>query len=167
MRPRGGSPVSNSWSIAREYGRRRWPDRAAVACSLPSSSATTAELLQQLIRFNTVNPPGDERACQEYLAGILRDAGFEVELLGRTDGAPEPRRAAARRRRRPAARACSRHVDTVLAEPADWSATRGRARSRDGGVWGRGALDMKSQTAAEVTAAVSLAREGWRPARAS
>ena len=32
-------------------------------------------------------------------------------------------------------------------------------------MWGRGALDMKSQTAAEVVAACSLAREGWRPAR--
>ena len=35
----------------------------------------------------------------------------------------------------------------------------------DGCVWGRGALDMKSQVAAEVAAAVSLARSGWRPAR--
>src|SRR3954467_13514708 len=48
----------------------------------------TAELLQRLIRFKTVNPPGAERECQEHLAGILRDAGFEVELLGRTEERP-------------------------------------------------------------------------------
>ena len=35
----------------------------------------------------------------------------------------------------------------------------------DGHVWGRGALDMKSQTAAEVVAGAALAREGWRPPR--
>ena len=34
------------------------------------------EVLQRLIRFNTVNPPGDERACQEYLAGYLAEAGL-------------------------------------------------------------------------------------------
>ena len=45
--------------------------------------------------------------------------------------------------------------------------TRGRATLADGFVWGRGALDMKSQTAAEVAAASSLARAGWRPARGS
>ena len=34
---------------------------------------------------------------------------------------------------------------------------------RDGCVWGRGALDMKSQVAAEAAAAITLAEEGWRP----
>ena len=34
---------------------------------------------------------------------------------------------------------------------------------RDGCVWGRGALDMKSQVAAEAAAALTLAEEGWRP----
>ena len=35
----------------------------------------TAEVLSSLIRFNTVNPPGNERECQEWLAGYLEDAG--------------------------------------------------------------------------------------------
>jgi len=46
------------------------------------------ELLQRLIRFDTVNPPGAERAAQELLAGLLRDAGFEVTLVGRTQERP-------------------------------------------------------------------------------
>ena len=41
--------------------------------------------------------------------------------------------------------------------------TRGRASCATGSVWGRGALDMKSQVAAEVAAAVALAEAGWRP----
>src|SRR4029079_11049591 len=57
------------------------------------------------------------------------------------------------------------HVDTVLAEPADWQRDPWSGEIADGELWGRGSQDMKSQTAAEVTAAVSLAREGWRPAR--
>ena len=40
------------------------------------------QLLQRLIRFDTVNPPGNERAAIEHLQGILEDAGFQCELLG-------------------------------------------------------------------------------------
>src|ERR1044072_2603878 len=102
----------------------------------------TAELLQRLVRFKTVNPPGAERECQEHLAGLLRDAGFEVELLGRTEQRPNL-------------------VARLRGEQRDpWSGD-----IADGELWGRGSQDMKSQTAAEVMAAVSLAREGFRPAR--
>jgi acetylornithine deacetylase/succinyl-diaminopimelate desuccinylase-like protein len=52
------------------------------------------------------------------------------------------------------------HVDTVLADPADWSADPWGGEVRDGYLWGRGALDMKSQTAAEAVAAARLARNG-------
>ena len=44
-----------------------------------------AEVLSRLIRFDTVNPPGNERACQEWLRGYLEDAGLECELLGAED----------------------------------------------------------------------------------
>ncbi len=57
------------------------------------------------------------------------------------------------------------HVDTVLAEPSEWSHDPWSGDLADGYLWGRGALDMKSQVAAEVAAAISLARSGWRPAR--
>ena len=53
----------------------------------------------------------------------------------------------------------------MLADPEDWQRDPWSGEIADGELWGRGAQDMKSQTAAEVVAAVSLAREGWRPAR--
>jgi len=34
------------------------------------------ELTQDLVRFNTINPPGAERACAETLAALLKDGGF-------------------------------------------------------------------------------------------
>ena len=123
----------------------------------------TTQLLQQLIRLNTVNPPGAERAAQEMLAAQLRDAGFEVHLHG---AEPERPNLVARLRGTgdgPTLCLLS-HVDTVLATPADWTHDPWSGDVADGCVWGRGALDMKSQTAAEVAAALSLAREGWRPA---
>jgi acetylornithine deacetylase/succinyl-diaminopimelate desuccinylase-like protein len=121
-------------------------------------------LLQQLIRHRTVNPPGDERALQEELAVLFRDAGFEVDLLGRT---PERPNLVARLRGAadgPVLGLLS-HVDTVLADPAEWQRDPWSGDLVDGEVWGRGAQDMKSQTAAEVAAALDLADAGWRPAR--
>ena len=121
-------------------------------------------LLQRLIRCNTVNPPGNERVLQEGLAADLRAAGFEVDLVG-----AEPERPNLVARLRGAADGpvlcLLSHVDTVLATPEDWSHDPWSGDLADGLVWGRGALDMKSQTAAEVAAALSLARAGWRPAR--
>ena len=55
------------------------------------------------------------------------------------------------------------HVDTVLADPSEWTVDPWSGELRDGCVWGRGALDMKSQVAAEVAAALELAEAGWRP----
>jgi acetylornithine deacetylase/succinyl-diaminopimelate desuccinylase-like protein len=123
----------------------------------------TTELLQRLVRFNTVNPPGNERPAQEHLAGLLGDAGFEVQLLGRTD--ERPNLVARLRGAGDGPTLCLlSHVDTVLADASAWQRDPWSGDVVDGELWGRGALDMKSQTAAEVVAAVNLARSGWRPA---
>jgi acetylornithine deacetylase/succinyl-diaminopimelate desuccinylase-like protein len=124
----------------------------------------TADVLARLIRFKTVNPPGAERECQEWLANHLREAGFEVELAG---GDPErPNLVASLQGDEPGpVLGYLSHVDTVLADPDDWTHDPWCGEVHDGYLWGRGALDMKSQTAAEVAAATRLARNGWRPAQ--
>jgi len=137
------------------------------------SGAGAQELLADLIRFNTVNPPGNERPAQEYLADHLTGAGFECELLG---AEPDRPNLVARLRgdadpthpdpTHPGPTLCYLgHVDTVLADPADWTHDPWSGEIADGYMWGRGALDMKSQIAAEIAAGASLARSGWRPAR--
>lgn len=141
---------------------------ASVPSDSPSPGSATA-LLQRLIRFDTVNPPGNEREAIEFLAGLLEDAGFAVTLEGRTE--PRPNLVAELRASDPEAAAAGpilgllSHVDTVLAEPGDWQHDPWSGDLVDGEIWGRGAIDMKSQTAAEVTAAIDLARSGWRPGR--
>lgn len=122
------------------------------------------ELLQRLIRFNTVNPPGNERPAQEMLRAELEAAGFECELVGATE--ERPNLVARLRGAADGRRLCYlSHVDTVLADPTEWSVDPWSGDVRDGYVWGRGALDMKGQVACEIAAACSLARSGWRPPR--
>jgi acetylornithine deacetylase/succinyl-diaminopimelate desuccinylase-like protein len=120
------------------------------------------ELLQRLIRANTVNPPGNERPLQEELAATLTDAGFECELL-----AAEPERPNLVARLRGSdgpTLTILGHIDTVRADPEEWSRDPWSGELVDGWIWGRGALDMKGQVASEVAACLELGRSGWRPA---
>jgi acetylornithine deacetylase/succinyl-diaminopimelate desuccinylase-like protein len=120
------------------------------------------ELLQQLIRFDTVNPPGNEQALQNFLQDKLEAAGFDCTQLSAIDG--RPNLIARLPGRSDGPRLCYLgHADTVLANPEDWTADPWSGELRDGCVWGRGALDMKDQVACEIAAALALAEEGWRP----
>jgi acetylornithine deacetylase/succinyl-diaminopimelate desuccinylase-like protein len=121
------------------------------------------EVLQELLRLDTVNPPGNETRAAELLRAYLEDAGVECELYARV---PERANLVARLRGRgegPTLLLLS-HTDTVLADPAEWSVDPWSGELRDDQVWGRGALDMKSQVAASAVAIASLAREGFEPA---
>jgi acetylornithine deacetylase/succinyl-diaminopimelate desuccinylase-like protein len=119
-------------------------------------------LLQRLIAFHTVNPPGNEEAAQAFLEVLLAGAGFETELLAAVPRRPNLVARLPGRSDGPVL-AYLAHVDTVLARAEEWAVDPWSGELRDGCVWGRGALDMKGQLAAEVAAAVALAEEGWRP----
>jgi acetylornithine deacetylase/succinyl-diaminopimelate desuccinylase-like protein len=154
---------------APQAGEAAAPGASAAAAAYAAAGEAGAEataLLQSLIRFDTVNPPGNERAAQEHLAAHLGAAGFECELLG---AVPERPNLLAKLRAPDAAAGPTLcylgHVDTVLADAHEWTHDPWSGDLADGFVWGRGALDMKSQVAAEIAAAASLGRSGWRPAR--
>src|SRR3954447_23619761 len=131
----------------------------AVATTLRQE---VTELLQELIRIDTTNPPGNETRAAELLRDYLEDAGVECELYARD---PERANLVARIRGSGDGKRLLLlgHTDTVLADPAEWTVDPWSGEVRDDCVWGRGALDMKSQVAAEVAAATLLAEEGWRP----
>jgi acetylornithine deacetylase/succinyl-diaminopimelate desuccinylase-like protein len=126
----------------------------------------TTDVLRELVRFNTVNPPGNERPAIEFLASYLRDAGFRTELLAADEDRPNLVADLDADRGGSGPVLCYLgHVDTVLADPSEWAHDPWSGDIEDGYLWGRGAIDMKSQVAAEAVAAASLARGGWRPDR--
>ena len=132
----------------------------AVATTLRQE---VTELLQELIRIDTTNPPGNETRAAELLRDYLEDSGVSCELYARI---PERANLVARipgRGDGPRLLFLS-HTDVVLADASEWAADPFGGELRNGEVWGRGALDMKGQVAASAVAIASLAREGFEPA---
>jgi acetylornithine deacetylase/succinyl-diaminopimelate desuccinylase-like protein len=109
-----------------------------------------AELLQRLIRFDTTNPPGNERACVEWIAGVLRDAGFDPRILAKDAERPN---LIARLQGQGLAPPLllQGHIDVVPAQ-GSWSRPPFGGEIAEGSVWGRGALDMKSGVAMMLAA---------------
>jgi succinyl-diaminopimelate desuccinylase len=116
------------------------------------------ELTRRLVAFDTVNPPGNERACAEFLADLLGDGGFDVALhaLG-----PDRANLVATLRRssdRPPL-VFTGHIDVVPLGAREWSHDPFAATIVDDRMYGRGTSDMKSGVAAFVCAALAEAND--------
>src|SRR4051794_21941587 len=135
------------------------PVGAAAAGEVGGEAVT---LLQELIRIDTVNPPGNEERAQRLLAETLTQAGFDCELLAAEPGRPNLVARLVGETAGPTLCLLG-HADTVPADATEWSFDPWSGDVVDGEVRGRGAQDMKDQVAAEVAAAAALGRGGWRP----
>ena len=113
-------------------------------------------LTQKLLRFNTINPPGNERPCAEYLGNILKNAGFGVKYH---EFAPDRTGLVAIKGgcegKKPLCLAG--HIDTVPLGTAPWQQDPFSGGIFHDKLYGRGSSDMKSGIAAIITAAVELA----------
>jgi acetylornithine deacetylase/succinyl-diaminopimelate desuccinylase-like protein len=120
-----------------------------------------AELLQRLIRFDTSNPPGGERACIEWAQQLLEASGCSVQIVAR-----DPERPNLIARLRGEGRApgllLQGHVDVVPAQ-GKWSRPPFGGEVADGYVWGRGALDMKGGVAMMLAAFLKAAEADTPP----
>ena len=117
---------------------------------------SATDLAAELIRFDTINPPGQEQACTELLARLLTEAGFACELVPLADGRPNlVARIGGKAGARPLA--FTGHTDTVPLGLKPWSVPPHGGLVKEGKLWGRGASDMKSGVAAFVVAAIAAA----------
>ncbi|HEY1837388.1 MAG: acetylornithine deacetylase/succinyl-diaminopimelate desuccinylase family protein [Rhizomicrobium sp.] len=124
-------------------------------------------LTQDLIRFPTVNPPGEAyRPCAEYLGNRLARHGFNVEYV-RAEGTPGdsdayPRINVIARRDGAGKGPCvhfNGHLD-VVQTGAGWTVEPFGGVVKDGKVYGRGACDMKGGLAAAVVAVEAMIDSG-------
>ncbi|MBL28157.1 MAG: acetylornithine deacetylase [Rhodospirillaceae bacterium] len=113
-------------------------------------------LTRTLIGFDTINPPGHERACAEHLGGLLEAAGFAVGYHAFADDRTSL--IATRGRRADLKPLCfTGHIDTVPLGAAPWTQDPFAGDVIDGKMYGRGTTDMKSGVAAFVAAAIDMA----------
>ena len=125
---------------------------------------TGLDLLRQLLRIDTTNPPGSEEDAAQALEARLSSGGLKCEILR----SPEGRANLVARLEGPTdqpALVLLSHTDVVGVEPDRWSRDPFGAEIEDGFVWGRGALDMKGIAVMHAEAACSLASSGAEPAR--
>ncbi|MEM3699551.1 MAG: M20/M25/M40 family metallo-hydrolase [Candidatus Bathyarchaeia archaeon] len=119
-------------------------------------------LLSDLIRINTTNPPGNETEAAKYLAKNLEKDGFKCELFESAPGRGSVVTRLKGEKAKPSLLLLS-HLDVVAANPKEWSVDPFGGIIKDGFVWGRGAIDMKSMTAMEVMVMKLLKRNGVKP----
>jgi acetylornithine deacetylase/succinyl-diaminopimelate desuccinylase-like protein len=120
-----------------------------------------AEILQRLIRFDTSNPPGNERECIAWIRGLLEDLGCEVQIVAREPDRPNLI-ARLTGRGEAAPLLLQGHVDVVAAR-GQWTHPPFGGELHDGYIWGRGALDMKGGVAMLLAAFMRAKASGATP----
>ncbi len=116
----------------------------------------SVSLTRDLIRFRTINPPGEEEACARHLGGLLEAAGFRCDYVMMGEGRANLIARIGGSNDRPPL-AFTGHIDVVPLGAAPWRMDPFGAETGDGRVYGRGASDMKSGVAAFVAAAIDAA----------
>jgi acetylornithine deacetylase/succinyl-diaminopimelate desuccinylase-like protein len=128
----------------------------------PVTTTDPVTLLQDLIRFPSVNPPGAEGPCVLYVADLLRAAGLDVRLVGSD---PERPNLVARLAGRGVAAPIllHAHADVVPVDGQDWTHPPFEGLLLDGHIWGRGAIDMKGGLAMMISAMLRFLEQGTQP----
>ncbi|MET0968533.1 MAG: M20 family metallopeptidase [Tardiphaga sp.] len=119
----------------------------------------SVRLAQKLIQFPSLNPPGEEKPCADFVADLLSRNGFNIT---RHDFAPNrPSLIARLPGTSPLAPLCfTGHLDVVPLGNAPWQHPPFEGVIADGRLYGRGSSDMKAGIAAFISAALAHLRDG-------
>jgi len=137
---------------------------ATLMLAAPASPADkvyadmAVELLQRYLRVDTTNPPGNELKAALFYKEILEKEGIPVQIDEFAPGrANLLATLAGSGAKRPLVLA--NHMDVVPAEPARWSVSPFAGVVKEGAIYGRGAVDMKSEGILHLVALIRLKRE--------
>jgi acetylornithine deacetylase/succinyl-diaminopimelate desuccinylase-like protein len=134
------------------------PSRVSAQLDLAALQDEAVEWVQQYIRINTINPPGNEIRAAEFIAEIFETEGIEYEMVesapgrgniwARIEGGDEP------------GLLLLHHMDVVPADERFWSTDPLSGELRDGYIYGRGALDTKTSGILHLATFLALHRTG-------
>jgi acetylornithine deacetylase/succinyl-diaminopimelate desuccinylase-like protein len=134
---------------AQDGGNINWPYYQDMA----------VDLMQQYLRVNTSNPPGNEIEAAKFLTKIFDQHGIENQIFEYKPGrANIIARLKGNGSKRPII--LLSHMDVVTAEPASWDIDPFAAVIKNGVIYGRGALDMKGEGLLHLMTMILLKREG-------
>jgi acetylornithine deacetylase/succinyl-diaminopimelate desuccinylase-like protein len=129
-----------------------------------TSSNEPVKLLTDFLRIDTSNPPGNEEEAVQFLERVLKGAGIASETF-----VPAPKRAnllariKGKKRGKPLI--LLSHVDVVPASAEEWIVPPFSGEIREGFIFGRGAIDMKSQAICQLLSFIAIHKEGVVPER--
>jgi acetylornithine deacetylase/succinyl-diaminopimelate desuccinylase-like protein len=122
------------------------------------------KLLSDLIKIDTSNPPGNEEAAVQFIEAQLQQEGIKAQVFS-----PEPRRAnilaRLKGKKRGSPVVLLGHLDVVPAHDEGWVVPPFSGAVQDGFIYGRGAIDMKSQVVCQLLSFIGIHREGILPER--
>jgi acetylornithine deacetylase/succinyl-diaminopimelate desuccinylase-like protein len=138
------------------------PSSASSPVDLDTLAQAATGWLTDLIRINTTNPPGNEMAAAKYIAGVLDKEGITSEVI---EMAPGRGVVVARLQAGPMADPSRAllllgHLDVVGVDASKWSVDPFAGVTRDGYLYGRGAIDDKGMVAANLAVFIALKRSG-------
>jgi len=134
---------------AQNGGNINWPQYQDMA----------VDLMQQYLRVNTSNPPGNEIEAARFLKKIFDQHGIENEIFEYKPGrANIIARLKGNGSKRPII--LLSHTDVVTAEPASWEVDPFAGVIKNNSIYGRGALDMKGEGLLHLMTMILLKREG-------
>jgi acetylornithine deacetylase/succinyl-diaminopimelate desuccinylase-like protein len=154
--------VAPSGAYAQQPAPLAVPGRALTPINLGTLPAEAQTWLTDLIRIDTTNPPGNELAAANYIAGVLRKETINAEVLELAPGRgavvarlqagplPDPSRALL----------LVGHLDVVGVDSTKWTVSAFGGAVKDGYLYGRGAIDDKGMVAANLAAFIALKRAG-------
>src|SRR5271154_4722527 len=160
------APVRGQSTPAPPYGPGS-QSASSVSSGLSQIELEAEGWLQGFIRINTTNPPGNELVAAKYLADVLQKNGIQSEIFESTPGrgilvarlsasaVPDPTRALL----------LMGHLDVVGVNKAKWTVDPFAAVTKDGYIYGRGAIDDKSMTIANLAVFIAIKRSGVRLTR--
>jgi acetylornithine deacetylase/succinyl-diaminopimelate desuccinylase-like protein len=160
-----GISCASLWASDRGVGGKEWVSGTPSASLSHEHLARYSDLavtwMQEYLRIDTSNPPGNEMRAVEFFKRILDREGIENHAFeyapGRGDlwariphnNNGEPKRPII----------LLNHMDVVTSDHSQWRVPPFSGEIKDGYIWGRGAQDMKDEGLAQLVVMVMLKRE--------